>query len=169
MTMLRALDAQCNLKNQICPKCGARGRFAPHGRYKRNLVTLIFDIPFDTIIEIKRVRCRSCKSTHAIIPFDVVPYCAHSTELSARLFELREYADYSIGMICEKLSLSVTTYYRIVKRSLGRLITLASVSTGTRLLRKLLKDVEELVASHLSLHRIKPFESGRLAPAFFDP
>lgn len=168
MSMLRALDAECNLTHQICPNCGARGRFAPHGRYTRNLVKLILGIPVDTVLEVKRVRCLSCKVTHAIIPYDVVPYCQHSTTLSARLFELRHRRRYTVVEVCDELGISPTTFYRIHNRSLGRLITLVFASKGIVTISGLFKDTVKLVSAHLALHKIKPFESGRLSPAFFD-
>ena len=60
--------------NTSCPKCPAIGKFNLHGSYQRYI--LYFDekhLVYD-LIDIKRVRCRSCKSTHAVMPGDLIPY-----------------------------------------------------------------------------------------------
>ena len=57
-----------------CPKCPAIGRFSLHGSYYRHAA---YFVEFELVhnhIEIKRVKCLSCKSTHAVMPGDLVPY-----------------------------------------------------------------------------------------------
>jgi hypothetical protein len=57
-----------------CPKCPAIGRFNLHGSYHRHV--LYFDMRelVHRYIEIKRVKCCSCKTTHAVMPGDIIPY-----------------------------------------------------------------------------------------------
>jgi len=167
--MLRALDAECNLTIQICPRCGRRGDFAAHGSYKRNLVKLILEIPVDTRITVKRVICRSCLVTHAVIPADVVPYRQYSVTFCAYLFELRLSGKRTIEDICRSLDISPTTYYRIYRKSLGKIVVVAGALSRRDAIERFLKDVTQLIRKHLLIHRIKPFESGRLYPAFSDP
>jgi hypothetical protein len=57
-----------------CPKCPAVGRFNLNGSYSRYVVFFKKFELIHTMIEIKRIKCCSCKSTHAILPWDIVPY-----------------------------------------------------------------------------------------------
>jgi hypothetical protein len=164
--MLRSPDALCKLNEQICPKCGARGSFTYHGQYRRSLVKLILSVCIEVSVSIKRLRCLSCKTTHAVIPFDVVPYCQHSTTLAAKVFYLRLTKGYCVWRVCLELGLSKATYYRIYHRSLNHLLMLTSAYKS---LTSLTKDVSLLVAVHLKIHKTKPFESARLFPVYADP
>ena len=166
--MLRALDAECNLIIQICPRCGRRGDFTSHGSYRRNLVKLMLGIPVETVITIKRVKCRSCVTTHAIIPQDVVPYRQYSITFCAYMLELR-LSGRTIEGICTSLGISPTTYYRIYRQSLGKIAVIAGALSSAEAIGRLLKDVAGLIQKHLLVHRLRPFESGRLYPAFSDP
>ena len=59
-----------------CPKCKSIGKFKLHGSYHRFLGYFQF-FPFAfvvTQIEIRRIQCKSCKSTHAVMPRDIIPY-----------------------------------------------------------------------------------------------
>jgi len=132
-------------------------------------VKLILNIPVDTHITIKRVKCRSCVSTHAIIPQDVVPYRQYSVAFCAYLFELRLSGGHTIEDICRDLDISSTTYYRIYRKSLGKIVVVAGALSDREAMGRLLADVTLLTVKHLLIHKIKPFESGRLPPAFFDP
>lgn len=58
-----------------CPVCGAVGLFILYGHYKRFVI--IDDLSSgDCKIEIhvQRIQCNQCKSTHALLPTNFVPY-----------------------------------------------------------------------------------------------
>jgi len=57
-----------------CPKCFAVGRFNLHGSYLRYFAYFVDKQIVLKSIELKRVKCRSCKSTHAVMPGDLIPY-----------------------------------------------------------------------------------------------
>ncbi|MDR2572068.1 MAG: DUF6431 domain-containing protein [Oscillospiraceae bacterium] len=57
-----------------CPKCLAIGRFNLHGSYQRYVLYFEDENLLDKYIEIKRIKCRSCKTTHAVMPGDIIPY-----------------------------------------------------------------------------------------------
>jgi ribosomal protein L44E len=92
------IDLNANIKNYrekilnkkdsftyICPKCGARYSLTRHGRYKRWIVYLGNNIFYEDRIEILRLKCSSCNSTHAILPADIVPYCIYSYSFMIQL------------------------------------------------------------------------------------
>jgi len=167
--MLRCPDSSRKLNEQVCPNCGARGNFKNHGYYKRSLVKLILGFVVDYFITIKRVRCCSCGKTHALIPIDVVPYCHHSITLVTQIFHLRFVQGHTIKRICEQLKLSESSYWRIYHRSANRLFMIASLLAASQMHLKKGSKIALLVDIHLKIHKLKPFESGRLYPGYFDP
>lgn len=169
VSMLRVPQSYCKLADQICPTCGARGDFVNHGSYVRQAVKLLCDIPVETSLRVRRVLCCSCKHTHALIPTDIVPYCHYSISFCARVFELRYSRNHTVEQICLTLALPTTTFYRILTRSVGRLQVCTGFVGATEKVGKLCADIAFLIVTHLKCHRLKPFESGRLAPMFFDP
>lgn len=71
----RAFVASIDLLSLHCPVCGAVGLFILYGHYKRFVI--IDDISSgDCKIEIpvQRIQCTQCKSTHALLPTNFVPY-----------------------------------------------------------------------------------------------
>ena len=92
-----------NLRTYDC-ECGAKDRTKYHSQYKRHVISLtpdvlakIFEAEIeqdgidmkdfedmsdelftDTILDIFRVKCTSCNTTHAILPGDVVPFRRYS-------------------------------------------------------------------------------------------
>jgi len=57
-----------------CPKCGAAGRFSLHGSYHRHAAYFDKHGLVRKRVRIRRVMCLSCKSTHAVMPADLIPY-----------------------------------------------------------------------------------------------
>ena len=57
-----------------CPKCRAVGRFGLHGAYHRHVVYFSKFKLVHKLMKVKRVRCLSCKCTHAVMPGDMAPY-----------------------------------------------------------------------------------------------
>lgn len=57
-----------------CPRCGCAGNYVAHGSYARHVVHR----GREERVEVRRVRCASCASTHALIPPGVVPYRQYS-------------------------------------------------------------------------------------------
>ena len=62
-----------------CPKCGARARFHRHGIYLRWTAYLSAQgkILFEPL-DILRLKCQSCNSTHCILPADIIPFQVYS-------------------------------------------------------------------------------------------
>lgn len=72
--MLRKTGPDGNLSGAECPKCRCAGNFTEHGRYARTVVHK----GRDERVTVKRVRCASCRATHAVLPEGVVPYKSYS-------------------------------------------------------------------------------------------
>ena len=61
------------------PECKSR-EYIKWGTYTRNIVYYKNGKKHEKTIEIKRIRCKHCKSTHSIIPAFLVPYKVHILE-----------------------------------------------------------------------------------------
>lgn len=57
-----------------CPKCGMIGMLILYGTYSRNFINTDM---IRTIIQVQRVQCTNCGSTHSILPTTVLPYFLH--------------------------------------------------------------------------------------------
>jgi hypothetical protein len=57
-----------------CPKCPSIGRFKLYGSYHRHVLYFNGQELMYEYIEIKRIMCLSCKTTHAVMPGDIIPY-----------------------------------------------------------------------------------------------
>ena len=62
-----------------CPKCNSHS-FSFFGYYNRNFMALINNKPSVFNINIKRVICKTCKATHALIPNFIIPYKIYSKD-----------------------------------------------------------------------------------------
>jgi len=117
--MLRKTGPDGNLSGIPCPKCSCKGNFTPHGRYRRHLVVIGKAVS----IEVRRMRCASCGSTHAVLPEGVVPYRAYSER-----FVLAVLAAWAKGIsnarVREEFGISESTRRRIVSASRRRICAL---------------------------------------------
>jgi hypothetical protein len=96
-----------------CSRCGAVGQMTGHGSYGRHFVFLDGDVMTDELITVTRVRCDSCRATHALLPLAAIPYRPFSIRLVARLiFEWLECLFPSIEALCEHYGIDVNTFYR---------------------------------------------------------
>ena len=102
--------------NYECPKCGARHSLIRHGIYERNISFIKEDNISNEKIEILRLKCTSCNSTHAILPNDVVPYCIYSYS-----FMMKVIMDFAIDKervlsIANKYNISFQLIYSFISR-----------------------------------------------------
>jgi len=97
-----------------CPKCPAVGRFNLHGSYCRYVLYFVNHDLMHEYIEIKRIKCLSCKTTHAVMPGDMIPYKLLS--LMIVLFILNSYyvADVPVLKIADEWDFSFQLIYLVL-------------------------------------------------------
>ena len=61
-----------------CPVCGAKHRFHRHASYSRYLTLWEENSLREECMEILRLQCGSCQTTHAILTMDMIPFCIYS-------------------------------------------------------------------------------------------
>jgi hypothetical protein len=97
---------------EICPRCGAEGCLRPHDFYNRDLISINNGIRTDDKISIKRVKCYSCKATHALLPDILIPFGSYS--LRFILFIMRAYIfrTGTVNALCDYFCIAHTTLYK---------------------------------------------------------
>lgn len=100
-----------------CPKCGAKARFHRHGTYVRWVTHLSSKggILFEPI-EILRLQCQSCHSTHSILPSDIIPFQVYSLPVVLFLCKEIDILKHSLRDTAKKTSCTLQTI--VQKRNL---------------------------------------------------
>jgi len=95
-----------------CPNCGAkRPIWAYHDSYERCFISYQNKSTINDAIDITRIICSSCNSTHAILPEVIIPFRSYSL-----LFVLAALKDYftsgiTVAALCDKYQISASTLY----------------------------------------------------------
>lgn len=99
-----------------CPKCGAKARFHRHGTYSRWVTYLSTSgcIVFESL-EILRLKCQSCNSTHSILPGDIIPFQVYSLPVVLFLCEQILLHKNSIRNTVNKTKCTIKTIYQKLK------------------------------------------------------
>ena len=95
-----------------CPICGAKHPlWTYHASYERYLISFENGSTIAYRIIITRLRCSSCKHTHAILPEIIIPYGSYS--IIFILSVLRDYylSHMTIQTLCDKYQISSSTFY----------------------------------------------------------
>ena len=99
-----------------CPNCGAKHpSWSYNGSYGRYLISYQISYQKGTItndaIDVTRIMCSSCKSTHAILPEIIIPFSSYS--LIFVLSVLKDYymSNKTVASLCEKYQISISTLY----------------------------------------------------------
>jgi hypothetical protein len=58
----------------LCPSCGSKNSLIRHAKYERYIYLFENSVFVCHMIVILRLKCKSCGTTHAILPADVIPY-----------------------------------------------------------------------------------------------
>lgn len=96
---------------QVCPVCGAAGRFREIDSYKRYMISANGSSRVESTLSIHRFQCESCGHTHALLPDVLIPYGSYS--LRFILTVLLGYLKRSCPVVkfCEQWNIAVSTLY----------------------------------------------------------
>lgn len=78
--ILKKYESLINLPYMQCPACSS-AELIKWGSYERNLNYIDNNVVIYKVIKIRRVRCKNCGHTHAILPSCIVPYKISNLEL----------------------------------------------------------------------------------------
>ncbi len=100
-----------------CPKCGAKHSLTRHGCYERNVFLIDeFDNIQDRKMLILRVKCSSCRSTHAILPNDIIPYCIYSFSFILKVLTAYYSKQHKVKEISSNFSISFQVIYVFISK-----------------------------------------------------
>lgn len=100
----------------VCPKCGAKHSLIKHGYYDRNVC--FFDDKFnleESRLTILRMLCKSCDSTHAILPYDIIPYKIYDRSIFYCILTDHFVCKETIESISEKYNISTRVICEFIK------------------------------------------------------
>jgi len=97
--------------DQPCPKCGATGSLSRYGSYHRWLVYRAGEKIASELAQPLRFECKSCGTTHALLPDILTPYSPYS--LRFKIIALIGYLERetTVAMACEGLGIAISTLY----------------------------------------------------------
>lgn len=98
-----------------CPACPAIGRFVMHGSYSRYAIYFGDGKTMLRQVEIKRIKCVSCKTTHAVMPRDIIPYEILSIFVFVSVLVSFHLKDVPVLKISEKRGFSFQFIYSVMR------------------------------------------------------
>lgn len=102
--------------NFCCPCCNAFRSFSRHAFYTRNLCVLSNSQVVEKQLNILRLICNSCGTTHAILPSDIIPYAIYSFSCVMQLLTNHFDRNHNILSLCEQFKISFQLLYSFIKR-----------------------------------------------------
>ncbi len=90
-----------------CPRCHAKGRFHRHGFYNRTFCELIDGMIKETHLEVLRLQCISCHTTHALLPYKTIPYKHYNFDCQLHICEEKHLMGLGVYTIAKSLNISV--------------------------------------------------------------
>jgi len=104
--------ASLAVHSMVCPACRSKGNCAAHSSYKRTLIDLKDSKVVYDRVEIKRVRCKSCGHTHAILPDYIVPYTTYSLLFILRVLCAHFLGSKTVEQLCLRYHISPSMLYQ---------------------------------------------------------
>jgi len=94
-----------------CVICGAAGKLSDYGEYGRNHVTIADNIVIEARVNIRRVRCESCKTSHALLPDTLIPYSPYTLVFKLTVLTAYFNRDVTVEKLCGRFGIAVSTLY----------------------------------------------------------
>ena len=98
-----------------CPLCGAIGKLEPYGGYFRWLVYRWKRKTVSRRVRIRRFKCGSCDSTHALLPDILTPYSPYSLHFKLTVLIAYFERGCTVAEICKEYCIAVSTLYEWLK------------------------------------------------------
>ena len=105
-----------NYYGKRCPRCGAIGTISPYGCYSRYLVSYKDEKITGSLVSPLRFECKSCDTTHALLPDILVPYSPYSLHFMLTVLIAYFERDTTVVAVCECFGIAVSTLYAWKRR-----------------------------------------------------
>ena len=107
---IKKYEKECNYGYIECPCCGS-DKLISYGGYERNVI--VYNTY--TRIKIKRVMCKGCGKTHALIPYFLIPYYQHEKTFIYRVCIEKINKGTGICKLSNKVKISRQVLYQWMK------------------------------------------------------
>jgi len=135
---------------EVCPCCRSLGNCIRHGYYRRYIIHTPNDHNNSSLYtsRVLRVKCKSCKHTHAVLPDFIIPYRLHSLIFIVKVLQEFFGKDASINQICNHFFISKQLFQK------WRLIYLKHRSNFLGNMKSTLEDIAKILNDlyNLQLH-----------------
>ena len=95
-----------------CPYCGCKDNYKYYCTYRRNITFVINNEVINFRVIVTRIICNSCDTTHALLPYFIVPYKVYSFDAICSI--VNDAANSSALKVAEKLSISYQLIYNFI-------------------------------------------------------
>lgn len=159
---------------EVCPHCGARNCFTPHGSYKRTMIGLLNHSRIEKTLIIKRVMCSSCKKTHALLSDILIPFGSYSIRFILLVLKAYLTSSKTIVALCDSFQIAASTLYKwihLFKEHANLLLTSLSQHTWiSETSLTYLEDIKALPSFFFSRYRFSFLQDHirRIAPPLYD-
>lgn len=130
--MIKRLDCSIYEEVSSCPICGAcASAFHKDGSYDRDLICYEKELPVYHTVTIRCVACSCCGHSHALEPSIIIPYSPFSIGFCLSVIYAKISCRFqSVLELCAHFDISVSTYYRILKKYMMDASILAPLIKG---------------------------------------
>ena len=104
---IKRYEKECNYGYIECPCCGS-DKLISYGSYERNVI--VYSEYFK--IKIKRVMCKECGKTHALIPYFLIPYYQHEKTFIYRVCIEKILKETGVCKLSSKVEISRQLLYQ---------------------------------------------------------
>ena len=122
------IEPACKFVVVPCPKCKKIHLIPMESTYQRNIIFKIENILLKVKINIPRLKCSNCGSTHAVLPSFCVPFKQYSKQ--AILEIVTETSESSTESVAEKLNIEsrqIRRFVNIVKDLINNVLQLSKI------------------------------------------
>lgn len=130
-----------------CPNCKSNN-IIKWGSYTRNYIYYINKQKVEDTIVIKRIKCKDCQKTHAIIPIFIIPYKQHSLNFINKVLYMKNFSKKTYKEIENKLDISRQLLYhwiKCLKKHSSRILVTLEVNNLRLAMKKIKNDLFKFI------------------------
>lgn len=139
-----------------CPKCGNK-EIIKWGAYERNVIYYKNGEKIEKTIKIKRIRCKKCGKTHAIIPSFLAPYKIYVQEYITDVLKAEITRKESRTKISTKKKVSrqlIESWLKCFHDHYSRMMTMLIEKNKNRIIRKINKEIYEFIEKYYQENKL---------------
>lgn len=97
-----------------CPKCKEKGHLHRHAFYDRFFCVFEKNQVKEEVISVLRLKCDMCKSTHAVLTWDMIPFCVYSFFLILTIVKMVLVEKQSVLKVAMQTEISFQVIYHFL-------------------------------------------------------